>query len=62
MAPLAGACGLEERLKAATGPEWRRHLGPDPDRPNGSPSVLLVAASAAGANDLIKQLPSLHQV
>lgn len=62
MAPLAGAGSLEEKLKAAAGPQWRQHLGHDAGRPNGSPGVLLIGSSAAGANDLIKQLPSLHQV
>lgn len=61
MVPLGGAGRLEDKLRAAAGPEWRRHLGADAARPNGSPSVLLIAPSAAGANDLIKQLPALHQ-
>lgn len=62
MVPMGGPGRLEEKLKAAAGPDWQRHLGSDPQRPNGSPHVLLIASSAAGANDLIKQLPSLHQV
>lgn len=62
MVPMGGPGRLEDKLKAAAGPNWRQHLGSDAQRPHGSPNVLLIASSAAGANDLIKQLPSLHQV
>ena len=37
MVPLGGPGRLEDKLRAAAGPDWRRHLGADAARPNGSP-------------------------
>lgn len=57
-----GSGGLEQQLKVLAGAAWHSELASEEGRPPGSPSVLLLSASAAWANDLIKQLPNLHRV
>lgn len=58
---LSGAGDFEQQLKALAGNAWHQELATDQGRPAGSPSVLLMSASAAVANDLIKLLPTLNR-
>lgn len=59
---LAGGKSLEQQLKVLAGDAWQQELTSEQGRPAGSPSVLLMSASAAVANDLIKLLPAFNQV
>lgn len=61
MVQLGEQGGLEQRLKA-TEPRWQTEFCSVQHQPNGAPTLLLVGPSAAGANDLIKQLPTFNKV
>lgn len=61
MVQLGGTGSLEARLKA-TEPRWQSDFCSVQHQPNGAPTLLLVGPSAAGANDLIKQLPAFNKV
>lgn len=58
---LDGNCNLEQQLQSLAGAAWQQELASEQGRPAGSPSLLLISASAAVANDLIKLLPNLNQ-
>ena len=52
---------LEQCLKAVE-PRWQSDFCNVQNQANGAPTLLLVGPSAAGANDLIKQLPTFNRV
>lgn len=52
---------LEQCLKSVE-PRWQSDFCNVQHQPNGAPTLLLVGPSAAGANDLIKQLPTFNKV